>query len=174
MPVQKYLDAIQAWEALSVEEQQRVIGRSKLDDIEMSDEQKPANSHVALNDLDPVDGHKREILRDNMPFGQVGSAEFGTYFIGYAADPAVTETMLENMVIGNPPGTYDRILDFSTAVTGGLFFAPPRSFLDDPSTVTARPSATAETTPDDDAAPAGAPADGSLGIGSLKNTESRS
>lgn len=128
---------MQAWEALSVEEQQRVIGRSKLDDIEMSDEQKPANSHVALNDLDPVDGRKREILRDNMPFGQVGSAEFGTYFIGYAADPAITETMLENMVIGNPPGTYDRILDFSTAMTGGLFFAPPQSFLDDPSSVPA-------------------------------------
>lgn len=172
--VQKYLHDMTAWEALSVGEQERVIGRSKLEDIEMSDAQKPANSHVALNDLDPVDGRKREIVRDNMPFGRVGSAEFGTYFIGYAADPAVTETMLENMVVGDPPGTYDRILDFSTAMTGGLFFAPPRSFLDDPSTVAARPSATAETTPNDGTAPVAAPADGSLGIGSLKNTESRS
>ena len=143
----------------------------------MSDEQKPANSHVALNDLDDVDGHAREIMRDNMPFGEVGSAEFGTYFIGYAADPAVTETMLENMFIGNPPGTYDRILDFSTAVTGGLFFAPPRSFLDDPTTVPARDTSSGadaqnDDAPDDDAAPASpvpaAAADGSLGIGSLK------
>lgn len=170
--VQKYLHQMDEWEALSTGEQERVIGRSKLEDIEMSDEQKPANSHVALNDLDDVDGHAREIMRDNMPFGEVGSAEFGTYFIGYAADPAVTETMLENMFIGNPPGTYDRILDFSTAITGGLFFAPPRSFLDDPTTVPAQDTSSGADAPDDDAVPASpapaASADGSLGIGSLK------
>ncbi|MDO4919000.1 Dyp-type peroxidase [Kocuria sp.] len=178
--VQKYLHDMAAWEALSTEEQERVIGRSKLEDIEMSDEQKPANSHVALNDLDDVAGHAREIVRDNMPFGRVGSAEFGTYFIGYAADPAVTETMLENMFLGNPPGTHDRILDFSTAVTGGLFFAPPRSFLDDPSTVPAEPPApsgpsagTAGDSTADDAAPT-TPADGSLGIGSLRRPSNRS
>ncbi|RLZ03942.1 peroxidase [Kocuria tytonicola] len=135
--VQKYLHDMAAWEALSVEEQQRVIGRSKLEDIEMPDEEKPANSHVALNDLDDVAGRPREIVRDNMPFGRVGSEEFGTNFIGYAADPSVTETMLQNMFLGNPRGTYDRILDFSTAQTGGLFFAPPQSFLDDPSSVSA-------------------------------------
>ncbi|RLY93780.1 Dyp-type peroxidase [Kocuria tytonicola] len=135
--VQKYLHDMAAWEALSVEEQQRVIGRSKLEDIEMPDEEKPANSHVALNDLDDVAGRPREIVRDNMPFGWVGSEEFGTYFIGYVADPSVTETMLQNMFLGNPRGTYDRILDFSTAQTGGLFFAPPQSFLDDPSSVSA-------------------------------------
>ena len=65
-----------------------------------------------------------------MPFGDIGHGEFGTYFIGYAASPAVTELMLENMFIGQPPGNTDRILDFSTAVTGGLFFAPSADFLD--------------------------------------------
>ena len=116
--VQKYLHDMGAWEALSVTEQELVIGRTKLEDIELSDEDKPANSQVALNDLDDVNGRAREIMRDNMPFGRMGTEEFGTYFISYAADPGVTETMLENMFLGDPPGTYDRILAFSTAVTG--------------------------------------------------------
>ena len=66
-----------------------------------------------------------------MPFGQVGKGEFGTSFIGYARSPDRIEKMLNNMFIGNPPGNYDRILDFSTALTGGLFFVPTASFLDD-------------------------------------------
>ena len=67
-----------------------------------------------------------------MAFGAIGQGEFGTYFIGYAATPSVTERMLENMFIGNPPGNYDRVLDFSRAVTGTLFFVPTAEFLDDP------------------------------------------
>lgn len=65
-----------------------------------------------------------------MPFGKPGQGEFGTYFIGYCHTPRVTEKMLENMFIGNPPGNYDRILDFSRAVSGSLFFAPSATFLD--------------------------------------------
>lgn len=130
--VQKYLHDLTAWNALSVEEQERAIGRSKLDDVEMADDVKPANSHVALNTIEESDGTQRQILRANMPFGRVGADEFGTFFIGYAANPGVTEQMLHNMFIGNPPGTTDRILDFSTPVTGALFFVPTVDFLDDP------------------------------------------
>ncbi len=129
--VQKYLHDMRAWNALPVEEQEKVIGRTKLADIEMPDEVKPANSHVALNTIIEPDGTQRQILRANMPFGQAGRGEFGTYFIGYAATPAVTEQMLANMFIGRPPGNHDRILDVSTAITGGLFFAPSADFLDD-------------------------------------------
>src|SRR6266571_6393268 len=129
--VQKYLHDMRAWNALPVEEQERVIGRSKLSDIEMPDDVKPANSHVALNTITDADGAQRQILRANMPFGAPGRGEFGTYYIAYAATPEVTEQMLANMFIGRPPGNYDRILDFSTAVTGGLFFAPSADFLDD-------------------------------------------
>ena len=67
-----------------------------------------------------------------MPFGSLDAGEFGTYFIGYAATPSVTELMLRHMFLGDPPGNYDRILDFSTAVTGSLFFVPTSDFLDDP------------------------------------------
>ena len=113
-------------------EQERAIGRTKLSDIELPDEIKPANSHVALNTIVDEDGEERQIMRFNMPFGRVGAGEFGTYFIGYARSPDVIEQMLTNMFIGKPPGNYDRILDFSTAVTGNLFFVPTADFLDDP------------------------------------------
>ncbi|HEV2931819.1 MAG TPA: Dyp-type peroxidase [Streptosporangiaceae bacterium] len=128
--VQKYLHDMDAWNALSTEDQERVIGRSKLSDIEMPDAVKPVNSHVALNTIFDPDGTQRQILRANMPFGDLSRGEFGTYYIAYAATPAVTEQMLTNMFIGNPPGNTDRILDFSTAVTGCLFFAPSADFLD--------------------------------------------
>ena len=164
--VQKYLHDMDAWNALAVEEQEKVIGRTKLSDIEMPDDVKPSNSHVALNTIEEPDGTERQILRANMPFGEVGRGEFGTYYIAYAATPSVTEQMLVNMFIGDPPGNTDRILDFSTAVTGSLFFVPSADFLDD------LPDPPGEH-PDEAgaAAPAPAPAEsGSLGIGSLKRS----
>ena len=139
MHVQKYLHDMAAWNALSTEEQERVIGRTKLDDIELDDDVKPANSHVALNVIEDDDGNELKILRHNMPFGEIGKGEFGTYFIGYSRTAAVTEQMLRNMFIGDPPGNTDRILDFSTAVTGSLFFTPIRDFLDDPPPLPSRP-----------------------------------
>jgi putative iron-dependent peroxidase len=155
--VQKYLHDMQAWNALTTDEQEKVIGRTKLTNIEMPDELKPSDSHIALNVITDAEGNERKILRHNMPFGDFGRDEFGTYYIAYAATPSVTEQMLVNMFIGDPPGNTDRILDFSTAVTGSLFFAPSADFLDD--------------LPDPPAAPdLPTPPDGSLGIGSLKRS----
>jgi porphyrinogen peroxidase len=65
-----------------------------------------------------------------MPFGRPAHGEFGTYFIGYSRSPRTIEQMLENMFIGRPPGNYDRLLDFSRAVTGNLFFVPTATFLE--------------------------------------------
>jgi putative iron-dependent peroxidase len=127
--VQKYVHDLTAWNALKVEDQESAIGRTKLDNIEIRD--KASNSHVALNTIDDPDGNELKILRDNMPFGSVKSGEFGTYYIAYAATPDVPEQMLRRMFLGDPWGNYDRILDFSTALTGGLFFVPTAEFLDD-------------------------------------------
>jgi porphyrinogen peroxidase len=158
--VQKYLHDMSGWESLSVGEQERVIGRTKLEDIEMDDDEKPANSHLALNVITDDDGNELKIVRHNMPFGELGKAEFGTYYIGYSRSPAVTERMLDNMFIGDPPGNTDRILDFSTAVTGSMFFTPTADFLDDPPPMPdAGPSPTATNS---------VPPAGSLAIGSLK------
>lgn len=130
--VQKYVHDLGAWNRLTVAEQELVVGRTKLEDRELADDVKPADSHVALNDLDDrPDGTPRQIMRFNMPFGSLESGTFGTYFIGYAADLDVMEEMLRNMFLGRPEGTVDRILDFSTAQTGGTFFCPSLTFLDD-------------------------------------------
>jgi putative iron-dependent peroxidase len=171
--VQKYLHDMDGWNALPVEEQEKAIGRTKLADIELPDDVKPANSHVALNTVTDPDGTERQIVRANMPFGDVGRGEFGTYFVGYAATPSVTEEMLLNMFLGNPPGVTDRILDFSTAVTGGLFFAPAADFLDDPPGAPAAAGSASDPDSPDIAVPGAGPAGaGSLSIGSLKGASS--
>ncbi|MFD4328484.1 Dyp-type peroxidase [Nocardioides sp. NPDC058538] len=165
--VQKYLHDLDTWEKLSVEEQELIVGRKKLSDIELPDSVKPEDSHVALNTITDADGTERVIVRDNMPFGAVGTGEFGTYFIGYAADPGVTEEMLRNMFLGRTPGRHDRILDFSTAVTGCLFFVPPAAFLEDPEPFLDRTPSPEETKPV-------STVDGSLGIGSMAHSAGRS
>ncbi|WP_329587038.1 Dyp-type peroxidase [Streptomyces sp. NBC_01005] len=173
--VQKYLHDLTSWNALSTEEQERVIGRTKFDDIEFADDAKPADSHIALNTITDPDGTEHDILRANMPFGSFGQGEFGTYFIGYAADPGITEQMLRNMFLGSPPAAHDRILDFSTAVTGTLFYAPSADFLAAPPPPPS--SSGADTVPEPASAPVtaktpapAAPADGSLRIGSLQES----
>jgi putative iron-dependent peroxidase len=127
--VQKYLHDLAAWNALPTEAQERIIGRRKLSDIELDDSVKPTSAHSALTTI-VEDGREIKILRDNMPFGRAAQGEFGTYFIGYSRSPGTIEQMLENMFVGRPPGNYDRLLDFSRAVTGSLFFAPSATFLE--------------------------------------------
>ncbi len=165
---QKYLHDLVGWNALSTEAQERIVGRTKLSDIELDDTVKPTSAHNALNTI-VEDGKEKKIVRANMPFGNAAQGEFGTYFIGYARSPRTTEQMLENMFVGSPPDNYDRILDFSRASTGNLFFAPSSTFLDNiadgaPPAEMMAPS-TAIVEPPRPTAP---PSDGSLGIGSLK------
>jgi porphyrinogen peroxidase len=168
--VQKYLHDMTAWNALSTEQQEKVIGRTKLADIELDDASKPTYAHNALTTITDEDGEEVKILRDNMPFGHVGTDEYGTYFIGYACSPATTEQMLQNMFIGLPEGNYDRLLDVSRAVTGGLFFVPSADLLES----LADAGAADADAPDDgpaDGSPAtqpSRPTAGSLNIGSLR------
>ena len=166
--VQKYLHDLDGWNALSTEQQEHIIGRKKLSDIELDDSVKPTSAHSALTTI-VENGKEVKILRDNMPFGRASEGEFGTYFIGYSRSPRTIEQMLENMFIGRPPGNYDRLLDFSRAVTGNLFFVPSATFLDNvaedqpaaaessvsPTMIEPSPSVKKNT-------------DSSLGIGSLK------
>jgi len=169
--VQKYLHDLKRWNEVPVSEQENIIGRHKLSDIEQDDAVKPAYAHNALTTI-VENGEQLEIVRDNMPFGNVGAGEFGTYFIGYARSPHRIEQMLENMFIGRPPGNYDRLLDFSRAVTGTLFFVPTATFLDDVVAEKKSPSIVAPTSKQPEAAGKAqslpSQSDGSLGIGSLK------
>ncbi|HLB92242.1 MAG TPA: Dyp-type peroxidase, partial [Terriglobales bacterium] len=186
--VQKYLHDLDAWNAIPTEAQERIIGRSKLSDIELDDSVKPTSAHNALTTI-VENGKEIKILRDNMPFGRPGYGEFGTYFIGYSRSPRTIEQMLENMFVGRPPGNYDRILDFSRAVTGNLFFVPSATFLEnvaddqpngDQPALGESPAATAVAETSSSISSPSVPSssnpsssnasvrDGSLGIGSLK------
>jgi putative iron-dependent peroxidase len=171
--VQKYLHDLDGWNALSTEDQEKIIGRKKLSDIELDDSIKPSSAHNALTTI-VEDGKEVKILRDNMPFGRASQGEFGTYFIGYSRSPRTIETMLDNMFIGRPPGNYDRLLDFSRAVTGNLFFVPSATFLEnvtadldneDQPAVAESPASPAGAEPSPSIPPG---REGSLGIGSLK------
>jgi putative iron-dependent peroxidase len=170
--VQKYLHDIAGWNALSTEAQEHIIGRTKLADIELDDVVKPTSAHNALTTI--VEGGKEiKILRDNMPFGNAAQGEFGTYFIGYARSPRTIEQMLDNMFVGRPPGNYDRLLDFSRATTGNLFFVPSATFLDNVADEAAADGTVLADTSTAPPAPPAAPVrDGSLGIGSLKGDPS--
>lgn len=127
--IQKYLHDLASWNTLPTEKQEKIVGRTKLNDVELDDKTKPTYAHNALTKI-VENGKEVKILRDNMPFGHAGQKEFGTYFIGYSRSPRTIEEMLQNMFVGKPPGNYDRLLDFSRAVTGNLFFVPSASFLD--------------------------------------------
>jgi porphyrinogen peroxidase len=177
--VQKYLHNMKGWNALPVEAQEHIIGRTKLQDIELEPGVKPSWSHSSLTTLADAEGNEIKILRDNMPFGRPGQGEFGTFFIGYARSPQPIEQMLENMFVGNPPGNYDRLLDFSRAVTGGLFFVPSEPLLEalaDREPGATQPESSAAGAADAPRAiepasvAAASPGDGSLAIGSLKGT----
>lgn len=137
--IQKYLHDMTGWNDLTVDQQEKIIGRTKLSNIELEDGVKPSWSHSSLTTIEDG-GREVKILRDNMPFGRPGAGEFGTFFIGYASSPAPIEQMLENMFVGRPAGNYDRLLDYSRAVTGGLFFVPSADMLED------LPGATPEST----------------------------
>jgi putative iron-dependent peroxidase len=164
--VQKYIHDLNAFKALPVEEQENVFGRYKQSDVEMPDDVKPKNSHSALANV----GDDLKVIRDNMPFGNMSTNEMGTYFIAYASTFSTVKKMLDNMFIGDPPGNYDRLLDFSTAKTGSLFFVPTLDMLDDFSSgdFELPVTDTAINTNDNNDTAKVQPADGSLGIGSLK------
>jgi porphyrinogen peroxidase len=163
--VQKYLHDLQKWNQVPVEHQERMVGRAKLSDIELDDAVKPSYAHNALTNITDEDGNQLEIVRANMPFGDAAKGEFGTYFIGYARSPQRIEQMLLNMFVGRPPGNYDRLLDYSRAITGSLYFVPSASFLDN---VTNEPAASPSSAPETGETKPQPASDGSLGIGSLK------
>jgi porphyrinogen peroxidase len=161
--VQKYLHSMEAWNALTPSEQERIIGRTKVENVELDSATERRPSHKTLTTIVDDEGVERDILRDNMPFGRPGSNEFGTYFIGYSSRYWVIRRMLEHMFVGDPAGSYDRLLDFSTAITGATFFVPTNTMLqgladDDDASAPASDSSTEKP----------ARRDGTLGIGSLR------
>jgi porphyrinogen peroxidase len=113
--LQKWPHDAVAWESLSVEEQELVIGRRKPDSLELDD--KPADSHVASTDQDDFG----KIFRRNMPYGTV--TDHGTMFVGFSAEQRPLAAMLESMA-GLKTGTRDALTRYSRPVTGAYYFVP--------------------------------------------------
>lgn len=125
--VQKYIDRQESWDKQTTEYQEQVIGRTKMDNIELDDDAKPAWAHNAKSKVE-IDGEEIKMLRQNRPWGN--AIEHGTMFVGFAADPAIIETSLKQMITADENGHYDRLLDFVEAKTGALYFMPSRTFLE--------------------------------------------
>ena len=168
--MQKYLHDMAGWNALSTEAQERIIGRTKLSDIELDDTVKPTSAHNALTTIkengERVKSSATTCRSASPARASLAPTSSATPFAaGHRADA-------ENMFVGRPPGNYDRLLDFSRAVTGTLFFVPSATFLeavsDDDARWQRRPPQAAANLP-----PSSEPVrDGSLGIGSLKGDPS--
>jgi len=125
--VQRYVHDLPKWQHAPVSTQEHVIGRTKADDVELSDEEKPANAHIARVVIEE-DGEELAIVRQSLPYGQIGG-EQGLYFVSYCKTPANFTKMLARMVTKRD-GHSDNLLHFTRAVTGGAYFVPPRAWLD--------------------------------------------
>jgi len=121
--LQKWPHDTPAWESLAVEEQELVIGRRKLDSLELED--KPADSHVASTDQDDFG----KIFRRNMPYGTV--TDHGTMFVGFSAEQRPLAAMLESMA-GLKTGARDALTRYSRPVTGAYYFVPSADALRGP------------------------------------------
>ncbi|MDD1779794.1 Dyp-type peroxidase [Enterovibrio sp. ZSDZ35] len=126
--VQRYVDKQGAWDALPTEHQEKVVGRTKMDDIELDDDEKPAWAHNAKSKVE-IDGEEVKMLRQNRPYGN--AMEHGTMFVGFANTPSIIETSLTQMITADENGDYDKLLDFVEAKTGNSYFVPSLSFIDE-------------------------------------------
>ena len=124
--IQRYVHDLKNWNRQSLEAQEAAIGRTKTDDVELDDDEKPASAHIARVVIEE-NGEELRIVRHSAPYGTC--AEHGLYFVAYGSSPLPFRRMLERMVIRDADGQYDRLLDFSKAVTGAAFFVPSRDFL---------------------------------------------
>jgi putative iron-dependent peroxidase len=113
--LQKWAHDSSAWEALSDADQELVIGRRKLDSVELDD--KPSDSHVASTDQDRFG----KIFRRNMPYGTV--TDHGTMFVGFSADQQRLSAMLESMA-GLNGGSRDALTRYTRPLTGAYYFIP--------------------------------------------------
>lgn len=119
--VMRWVHDLAALERLPVEEQQRVIGRTKPDSVELVDTAKPSTAHIERVTVQ-AGGEELKIFRRSVPYGTV--REHGLYFIAFSADPSRYDRMLARMFGTTGDGLHDRLIDFSRAVSGAYYFAP--------------------------------------------------
>ncbi|MFW1858763.1 Dyp-type peroxidase [Acinetobacter defluvii] len=127
---QRYVHNLESWKRLKVDAQEHVIGRTKLESIELDDDVKPENAHIARAVIEDDEGEELEILRHSLPYGD-GQGEQGLFFIAYTKDLKRIDQMLLRMFGTSGDGIHDRLLHFVTAVDGAYFFAPNEDLLEE-------------------------------------------
>jgi putative iron-dependent peroxidase len=127
LTIQRYDDLQAKWDAQTTEHQEKVVGRTKMDNVELDDHAKPAWAHNAKSKVER-DGEEIAMFRQNRPFGN--AMEHGTIFVGFARSPEVVATSLQQMITADDDGNYDRLLDFIVAKTGTNYFVPPQNLID--------------------------------------------
>jgi putative iron-dependent peroxidase len=125
--VMRWVHNLAAWEALSLEEQQGAIGRTKLTSKELAPDAKPPTAHIARVEIADESGDELPVYRRSVPYGTL--AEHGLQFVAFSADRARIDRMLARMFGLGPDGLHDRLTDFSRPVTGAFYFAPPLGLL---------------------------------------------
>jgi putative iron-dependent peroxidase len=124
----RWVHDLVAFNRLSVEEQQRVFGRTKPDSVELSDAEKPSTAHIARVETS-IDGEELEIFRRSVPYGS--AREHGLYFVAFSAQRSRYERMLARMFGTASDGIHDRLTDFSRPVSGAYYFAPSLNALNE-------------------------------------------
>ncbi|MBV8658167.1 MAG: Dyp-type peroxidase [Burkholderiales bacterium] len=127
--VQRYVHDLHKWQHTPVATQEHVIGRTKVDDIELSDDEKPDNAHIARVVIEE-DGEELAIVRQSLPYGNIGG-EQGLFFVSYCKTPTTFAKMLARMMTKRD-GHSDNLLHFTRAATGAAYFVPPRAWFDKP------------------------------------------
>jgi putative iron-dependent peroxidase len=125
---QRWIHDLAAFHALSVADQERVIGRTKPDSVELDDDAKPATAHIARVVIEE-NGEELEIYRRSVPYGRV--AEHGLYFVAFSADHTRFDKMLHRMFGASGDGLHDRLTDFTRTVSGSAYFVPSVESLGD-------------------------------------------
>ncbi|HCL59234.1 MAG TPA: peroxidase [Acinetobacter sp.] len=127
---QRYAHNLDKWKKLKVDAQEQVMGRTKLESIELEDEVKPANAHIARTVVEDEEGEEMEILRHSLPYGD-GRGDQGLFFIAYTKDLKIIDAMLVRMFGTSGDGIHDRLLHFVNPMDGAYYFAPSEELLEE-------------------------------------------
>lgn len=119
--VQQWVHESDSWNALPVDRQEKVMGRTKADSIELDDEVLPEDSHVARTVLEDASGEELEIFRRNVPYGTVSN--YGTMFVGFSCEQPRLQRMLDRMA-GGEDGIRDALTRYTTPLTGAYYVVP--------------------------------------------------
>ena len=125
--IQRYRHNLNLWNTLAQGEQEDIFGRTKIENIEYEDAQKPLTAHTKRSNLKDEAGKSIEIVRQSMPYGEMKMQ--GLFFVSYCNTPKSFELMIHSMIFGDQQGNYDHLLDFTQAETGAAFFVPSLNFL---------------------------------------------